>query len=623
MIKDRRILGCITQFSWMMISVGAVVALFYPNVASSEVCYIHQSTVRQGVVKWVAPPDPCSCKETRVGGLNTVEEPEPPNGFLNDVLFTRNEEKLRAWFGCPSIEVPTTAAVLTTAADSTTAKVPTAAATGGVSITSAVPTTAAPTVAATAAVLTTAAVTPTTAVPTTAAVTPTAAVPTTAAVTPTAAVPTTAAVTPTAAATDAVPTTAAVTPTAADSTTAKVPTAAATGGVSITSAVPTTAAPTAAATAAVPTTAAVTPTAAVPTTAAVTPTAAVPTTAAVTPTAAVPTTAAVTPTAAVPTTAAVTPTAAVPTTAAVTPTAAVPTTAAVTPTAAVPTTAAVTPTAAVPTTAAVTPTAAVPTTAAVTPTAAVPTTAAVTPTAAATDAVPTTAAVTPTAAVPTTDAALWSTDCADILSNGTDDSGLYTVYPHGTAPGVTVYCDMDTGVGGWIVFQRRHDGSVDFNRDWLTYRNGFGNMSGEFWLGNNNLRRLTGTNKWELRVDLVAWDGTKAYSRYGSFEVRGDEYTLLVADKKPGGGAGDSLNHHNGSDFSTWDRDNDGYHVGSCAKAYQGAWWYSSSCGSSRLNGPYREHADTVPGDGQGIIWSTFKGVGSLKECEMKIRQLP
>ena len=63
-------------------------------------------------------------------------------------------------------------------------------------------------------------------------------------------------------------------------------------------------------------------------------------------------------------------------------------------------------------------------------------------------------------------------------------------------------------------------------------------MSGEFWLGNNNLRRLTGTNKWELRVDLVAWDGTQAYSRYGSFEVRGDEYTLLVADKKPGGGAG-------------------------------------------------------------------------------------
>ena len=46
-----------------------------------------------------------------------------------------------------------------------------------------------------------------------------------------------------------------------------------------------------------------------------------------------------------------------------------------------------------------------------------------------------------------------------------------------------VYCDTTSGGGGWLVVQRRKDGSVDFNRGWVDYDDGFGSLTGEFWYG--------------------------------------------------------------------------------------------------------------------------------------------
>ena len=81
-----------------------------------------------------------------------------------------------------------------------------------------------------------------------------------------------------------------------------------------------------------------------------------------------------------------------------------------------------------------------------------------------------------------------------------------------------MFCDQTTAGGGWTVFQKRLDGSVDFYRGWSDYKNGFGNLNGEFWLGLDKINRLTKT-KSRLRVDLEDTTGETAYAEYDMFAV--------------------------------------------------------------------------------------------------------
>lgn len=67
---------------------------------------------------------------------------------------------------------------------------------------------------------------------------------------------------------------------------------------------------------------------------------------------------------------------------------------------------------------------------------------------------------------------------------------------------------------GVCVFQRR-DGSVNFNRNWIPYKLGFGYLSPddstEFWLGNEKIHLLSvqTTFPYVLRIEMVDWDGVK------------------------------------------------------------------------------------------------------------------
>ena len=88
---------------------------------------------------------------------------------------------------------------------------------------------------------------------------------------------------------------------------------------------------------------------------------------------------------------------------------------------------------------------------------------------------------------------------------------------------------MDTDGGGWTVIHRRFDGSVSFERNWAECESGFGNKTGEYWLGLSYIHRLTTSASQDLRVDMEDFEGGSAYACYTTFNVAiaTDGYRLL------------------------------------------------------------------------------------------------
>ena len=204
--------------------------------------------------------------------------------------------------------------------------------------------------------------------------------------------------------------------------------------------------------------------------------------------------------------------------------------------------------------------------------------------------------------------------CVDIRDSGFTKSGVYPAKIKNTDKLLNIYCDQETDGGGWLVFQRRQDGSEDFYRDWADYKKGFGQLTGEFWLGNDYLHLLTKDDQ-ELRVDLMDFYGNTAYAKYTTFAIGPETESYKLAVGVYSGTAGDSLAYHNDRGFSTKDKDSSGY---SKALSWKGAWWYGNNM-NSNLNAIYYDK--NAGDDVTSFSWFTWKSRWEpLKKSEMKIR---
>ncbi|KAH9509856.1 Ryncolin-4 [Bulinus truncatus] len=180
--------------------------------------------------------------------------------------------------------------------------------------------------------------------------------------------------------------------------------------------------------------------------------------------------------------------------------------------------------------------------------------------------------------------------------------------------GLEVMCDTETDGGGWTIFQRRIYGNVSFYRGWEEYKRGFGDVRNDFYLGNENIYRITSIGTYELRVDFE-YNKKKYFAKYSTFSISNEyeAYKLLVSGYL--GNAGDSIAYQNGMKFSTFDIDQDIFPE-NCAVEFQGGWWYKE-CHQSNLNGLWGNTEY-----GRGLNWMTTTGYfGSATMTEMKLRK--
>ncbi|XP_062587843.1 ficolin-1-A-like [Saccostrea cucullata] len=150
---------------------------------------------------------------------------------------------------------------------------------------------------------------------------------------------------------------------------------------------------------------------------------------------------------------------------------------------------------------------------------------------------------------------------------------------------------------------------------WDDYKNGFGNLSKEFWLGNEKIHAITESGNYMLRIELVDFSKNSRYAIYKSFKVGNEKSGYVLNISGFSGNAGDSLTNHNNKKFVTKDRDN----KGNCGMQFKAGWWYHG-CHNSNLNGLYKKGWHSWYGG--GVNWEHWRGQNySLMFTEMKIRK--
>ena len=142
--------------------------------------------------------------------------------------------------------------------------------------------------------------------------------------------------------------------------------------------------------------------------------------------------------------------------------------------------------------------------------------------------------------------------------------------------------------------QQHFGGTAFFNRSWQEFKDGFGNTSDSYWIGNDRLHQLTKDGRYKLRIDLLSkFNGRCYWAEYDRVSVGSEytDYTLFVADYS--GNAGDGMTvdnidgyNLNGAKFHTYDH----YSLHRCIDTNDnvGGFWYTGrgiyTCGHAAVN---------------------------------------
>ncbi|XP_015033992.2 ficolin-2 [Drosophila willistoni] len=192
--------------------------------------------------------------------------------------------------------------------------------------------------------------------------------------------------------------------------------------------------------------------------------------------------------------------------------------------------------------------------------------------------------------------------------------GIFEINVPGLDP-FPVLCDAQIAGAGYTVIASRSNVELSFFRNWTEYKRGFGDFSGDFFIGLDKLHAITKSQTYELYVHLEDFEGNTRFARYDEFYIESENESYKLS--KLGtftGDAGDSLTRQKGAPFSTYDNDNASYSQ-NCAIIRVGAWWYTD-CSDSNLFGVYmRVGFSTI-----GIYWRLWMGEYSYQNVKMMVR---
>ncbi|XP_062604271.1 angiopoietin-related protein 6-like isoform X2 [Saccostrea cucullata] len=143
------------------------------------------------------------------------------------------------------------------------------------------------------------------------------------------------------------------------------------------------------------------------------------------------------------------------------------------------------------------------------------------------------------------------------------------------------------------VIQRRNRemSRVNFNTTWNEYKQGFGDVLGNYWLGNDAIHTLTTEYNNSLYIRMESTKKKSYEVQYSLFSISDetDGYRLSLGEKS--GNIDDAFRAHSvvNHPFFTFDHDRR-----TCAAQCGSGWWYYS-CAVVNLNAPFAGgHRDPV-----------------------------
>ncbi|XP_025089860.1 microfibril-associated glycoprotein 4-like [Pomacea canaliculata] len=197
-------------------------------------------------------------------------------------------------------------------------------------------------------------------------------------------------------------------------------------------------------------------------------------------------------------------------------------------------------------------------------------------------------------------------DCEDLRTTGVTADGVYSIFPLQAWESFPVYCSFKSKARTWIM--ERYSPNFSFNLTWAAYRDGFGSLAGDYWLGLQKIHLLTTSKAYSLRVGVKLKNSTTLYQTYNNFAVADESnyFRLSVGPFSSTDDLGNCLQPLNGSSFSTHDSDHDGEDAINCAAQRSGGWWFRSiTCSTCNPTGLLGQQG--LGGDNEAF-WTSDKG---------------